>query len=93
MRTHARPHRNDGMNRKTCRRCGHPKPLSEFKPHDRSRDGLEGHCRACKPFALVPAWTDGDPVPVLACSVCGAEPSAASFGAWHVGAEIAQEAA
>jgi hypothetical protein len=31
-----------------CTRCFHTKPLEEFKPHKRGRDGRETVCRACR---------------------------------------------
>lgn len=32
---------------KTCVRCGVTKPLDEFRPSSRNRDGYRGECRAC----------------------------------------------
>jgi hypothetical protein len=35
------------MVEKQCNACGNKKPLEEFKPDQRSRDGCQGQCREC----------------------------------------------
>ena len=32
---------------KTCRKCGHPKPLSSFSKKTSSKDGLQDVCKVC----------------------------------------------
>lgn len=41
---------------KTCVSCATSKPESEFARHNRSRDGLNGTCKACTNVAVV-AWS------------------------------------
>jgi hypothetical protein len=33
---------------KKCKYCGHDKPLSDFAPNKRSKDGLAHTCNCCK---------------------------------------------
>ena len=37
--------------RKTCTKCGETKPLDEYPPDLRKRDGRQAQCRACKRIA------------------------------------------
>jgi hypothetical protein len=32
---------------KTCRRCGHEKPLDEFSKHVHTRDRRQSYCKPC----------------------------------------------
>jgi hypothetical protein len=40
---------------KTCRRCGHEKPLDKFNRHARTLDGRQSYCRACN-VAYIRHW-------------------------------------
>jgi hypothetical protein len=33
---------------KRCPRCGETKPLDEFSPSERTKDGLDNYCRPCR---------------------------------------------
>lgn len=45
------------MDTKQCSRCSETKPLEQFPPDKRARDGRASHCRVCQGKAKK-AWTD-----------------------------------
>jgi len=36
---------------KPCTKCQTPKPLSEFRKYNRTKDGLDTQCRSCRQAA------------------------------------------
>jgi hypothetical protein len=43
----ARRRQSSSPDLKVCSRCDEEKPLSEFYPHEKNRDGLRGECKSC----------------------------------------------
>jgi Recombination endonuclease VII len=47
---------------RVCRRCGEDRPITEFYPHPKGRDGRRGHCSKCS-VAEVTAQRIKNPTP------------------------------
>jgi hypothetical protein len=63
----------DSATTKRCRECGIVKPVDDFSPEPRNRDGRQGRCKACR-NVLREQWVrpEGYVEPVeKACSRCG----------------------
>ena len=41
---------------KLCKKCGQTKPLEEFYPHNRTRDGVQYWCKECQKKAIVSGY-------------------------------------
>lgn len=68
---------------KHCKKCGQTKPLEEFYPHNRTRDGVQYWCKDCQKKAIVSGYRN-DPKKHAAYNREWGKKNTAKKADWHL---------